>query len=128
MRWRVDSTAATLREGFGQSLLEDVGFVLRFRRCRRTLVHWRSPSLTERAAIDGHPVFGRFGDQTLYVADCGVERWIIRDRDWWGWPDPPRYVFFAVAGPTIRVAVDFNHWPNRWNTQVDPPGPDARQD
>lgn len=102
-------------DGFGQGMIDDFRFWRHFRRYRRRTVAWRLPTDAEAAAIDGHPVLGRFGDHIVAVADVGDEHWIVRDRDWFGWPDPPEYVFFALTGDTIRAAVDFDGWPPRWS-------------
>lgn len=114
LRWREPPRATA--EGFGQSLADDLRFIWRFRRCRRQAVDWRLPGDEERRILDGDPVLGRFGDMTQLVADVGAQRWIVRDRDWFGWPDPPEYVFFALEGTTIYVARDFNGWPPAWGT------------
>lgn len=101
--------------GFGQSVWEDLCFVFRFWSRRRRLVAWRAPSDAELREFDADPVIGRFGDQTRLVADVGAERWLVRDRLWWGWPDPPRYAFFVLKGQRILVAADFNAWPTGWH-------------
>lgn len=42
--------------------------------------------------------------------------WLAGERDWWGWPDPPRYflVGFAQTGEMV-AGTDFADWPKRWN-------------
>lgn len=105
--------------GFGQSLWEDLRFLLRFWSRRRHVINWRIPSDVERQEIDLHPIVSRFGDQTQLVADSGKERWIVRDRDWWGWPDPHRYVFFVLKDDRILVAADFTAWPVNWTPDPD---------
>ncbi|WP_288411358.1 hypothetical protein [uncultured Sphingomonas sp.] len=101
-------------DGFGQSLRDDLRFWHRFRRARSRAVAWCVPTDAERKAIEAHPILGRFGDDTIAVAEVDGERWTVRERVWHGWPDPPRYVFFATAGNTIRAAADFADWPPRW--------------
>lgn len=126
-RW-LEARRQGSREGFGQSILEDMRFLIRFRSCRSRTTLWRTPSDDERRALADHPIIGRFGDQTLLVADVEAdlraelraELWIVRDRDWWGWPDPPRYVFFALAEERIRVAADFYKWPAGWTPDPNP--------
>ncbi|KQM98299.1 hypothetical protein [Sphingomonas sp. Leaf25] len=109
-------------DGFGQSLCDDMRFARHFRRCRTIAVTWRSPSADEATAIEVDPVMGRFGDDTIGVASVGDEVWVVRDRMWFGWPDPPEFVFFALQGTTIRAAKDFDHWPTAWT----PPEPLSR--
>jgi hypothetical protein len=102
-------------EGFGQSLAEDICFVLRFQRCRRFAVNWRAPSEEEAKVIEADALLGRFGDVTIAVADVAGRRWIVRERDWHGWPDPSKYVFFAHNDDRdVWVARDFGQWPRAW--------------
>lgn len=103
------------QDGFGQSLFQDLQFFWRFLDCRKRAMVWRAPSTDERAHFDTHPLIGRFGDDTVAIASCGGRQWIVRERDWNGWPDPPRYVFFAIE-PDGRVwsARDFHVWPQKW--------------
>jgi hypothetical protein len=115
----VDRKQPAQADGFGQSLKDDLLFVLRFRACRRRTVNWRWPADEERCAIESHPIIGRFGDMTQLVADVGEQRWIVRDRDRYGWLDPPQYLFFAVEGEAIRVVRDFDGWPRAWGVVPD---------
>lgn len=101
-------------DGFGQSLADDLRFLLRFDRCRKIATTWRAPTAEERPAQNAHPVVGRFGDEAHAVAQVGGQQWIVRERDWYGWPDPPRYVFFALRDKQIWGARDFNIWPRAW--------------
>jgi hypothetical protein len=38
----------------------------------------------------------------------------VRERDWYCWPDPPRYVFIAEENGKIWAARDFDVWPKTW--------------
>jgi hypothetical protein len=107
------------QDGLGQTVLDDLRFVARFRRCSRMAVTWHVPSEAEARSDDEHGTIGRFGDETIAVAHVDGRRWIVRERDWHGWPDPPRYVFFAEEGKTIWAARDFNKWPRRWRLHAD---------
>jgi len=92
-----------------------VRFALRFRRCYRLSADWRAPTGAEARQIETHPIVGRFGDVTLMLADVDRRLWILRERDWHGWPDPPRYVFFALdSDDVIWAARDFDGWPSAW--------------
>jgi hypothetical protein len=101
-------------DGFGQSIADDNRFLLHFRQCRRATVVWRIPTNDEARAIDADPIIGRFGDLTIGVADVDGRRWIVRERDWHGWPDPPRFVFFAMEGDKVWAGADFDRWPGSW--------------
>ena len=107
-------------DGFGQSLLDDARFVWRFRGCRQRSVAWRRPDDVERGHYDSHALFGRFGDGTFALANAEDRSWIVRERDWHGWPDPPQFVFFAVQPDgTIWCARDFHRWPQEWAQPAD---------
>lgn len=105
-------------DGFGQSLFEDVRFLVRFRRCRSRLTVWDQPSSDEAALIDAHPIMSRFGDDTIAIAQVDGARWLVREHDFYGWPDPARYVFFASDGDRITVAAGFNQWPKAWSAAL----------
>ena len=103
------------QDGFGQSLFDDARFMWRFRGCRLRAASWCAPSDGERMHYDVHPLFGRFGDATTALAIVDGRTWIIRERDWHGWPDPPRFVFFALKPEgSIWCARDFHVWPQAW--------------
>ncbi len=106
--------AADHQQGIGQSLFDDLRFRKRFRDRRRTAAIWRDPIPAERAAIAAHPILQRFAIWVFAVTEVDGEHWVACERDWFGYPDPPRYAFFALSGETIRVAVDFWDWPNGW--------------
>ncbi|AYJ87946.1 hypothetical protein D3Y57_12055 [Sphingomonas paeninsulae] len=100
---------------FGQSMGEDIRFMWRFRRCRRLSVEWRTPTQEEVSQIAADAILARFGDVTIAVGEVDGRRWIVRERDWHGWPDPPRYVFFAVdQSGAVWAARDFDWWPRGW--------------
>lgn len=101
-------------DGFGQGLLDDLRWIWRVRRYRQLTMTWRAPTPDEEAAIIADPLLGRFGDDTIGIAEIDGLRCIVRDRDWFGWPDPPRFVFFAMAGDRVAAAADFNDWPSCW--------------
>lgn len=87
----------------------------RFRACRLGAADWCKPDDAERKRYDTHPLFNRFGDATTALAGVDGRTWIVRERDWHGWPDPPRYVFFALdPGGSIWCARDFHVWPQAW--------------
>jgi hypothetical protein len=111
--WRGRETS----DGFGQSFADDLRYRRRFRDCRKRAVSWRTPAPEERARWDAHPIVGRFGDVTLAVADVDGRAWVVRENDWYGWPDPNRYPFFVLEGETIWAATDFNAWPAAWGPE-----------
>ncbi len=106
-------------DGFGQTLLDDLRFAVRFWRAAGMPVTWRRPTPAEAARIEADPVMSRFGDTTVAVATVNGQNWVIGERDWWGWPDPPRYVFFALRSTVIEIARDLHVIPRAW---IMPPG------
>ena len=109
------ATPAGEPDGFGQSLIDDAKFVLRFRACRSRDVVWRTPTDSEQAHWAGHPIAGRFGDDTLAVCEIDGRSWVVRERLFHGWPDPPRFAFFALEDDgRVWCARDFTQWPPRW--------------
>ena len=64
---------------------------------------------------------GRFGDETIGVAEVDGRRWIVRERVWFGWPDPRQFVFFALEGRKVWAGADFDGWPRAW---AKAPGPE----
>jgi hypothetical protein len=101
--------------GFGQGVVDDLRFMWRFQRRRRRSVEWRIPTQVEARSIENDAVLGRFGDMTIAISEMDGRRWIVRERDWHGWPDPPRYVFFALdPNGAVWAARDFDWWPRAW--------------
>ncbi|TRW14412.1 hypothetical protein [Glacieibacterium frigidum] len=101
-------------DGFGQSIADDIRFARNFRLCRRVAIAWRIPTTVEMRALDLDQLIGRFGELTIGLADVAGRRWIVRERDWHGWPDSPRFVFFAMEDSTVWAGADFDLWPSRW--------------
>jgi hypothetical protein len=100
---------------FGQSLADDLRFLARFLRCRQTIVDWRAPSPAELLTVEEHATISCFGDNTVAVAHVEGRQWIVRERDWFGWPDAPRYALFILDDGLIWTARDFNTWPTTWH-------------
>ncbi|MEL6978893.1 MAG: hypothetical protein AAGM38_09465 [Pseudomonadota bacterium] len=43
------------------------------------------------------------------------ELWLVGDRLWHGWPDPPEFAFWALGRDgDVRCAGDFDGWPRLW--------------
>jgi hypothetical protein len=102
-------------EGLGQSWWRDLLWWWRFRQSRRIAISWFKPMAPDADRIERHPQIRRFGDITIAIAQFDGKQWIARERDWFGWPDPPRYVVFALQGETIWMARDFDRWPLSWS-------------
>ncbi|WOS64693.1 hypothetical protein [Sinorhizobium fredii] len=112
-------TMALEADGLGQGFWEELRWFWRFRRSRRVPVPWRRPRTTDRDWIERHTQMRRFGDTTVAVAWLDGRRWIVKERFWFGWPDPPRYVMFVLESETVWMAKDFNRWPPQWRKPWD---------
>ena len=67
---------------------------------------WRLPTTTERSAFSAHRRLSKVADSLIAAADVSGESWILLERDWSGFPDPPPFAFFAYRsnGETICEA------------------------
>ena len=101
-------------DGLGQGLLQDLAWQWRFRQSRKWPIPWRKPDEDETRRYGACPRIGRFGDFTHAIADFAGKRWIVRERMWSGWPDPPTYAVFVFDGDALWMARDFERWPAAW--------------
>lgn len=114
-RMRKANAANVCEDGFGQSLVDDARFVVRFNKVKRCSINWRAPTQDERRAHATHVVVSRFGDSTVAVADWEGRHCLVRERTWFGWPDAAQFAFFAVSlNGSIWAARDFSFWPQSW--------------
>jgi len=60
-------------------------------------VDWRLPSAAELQAFKEHRRLSKIADALIAVADVAGEAWLLMERDWSGFPDPPPFAFFAYA-------------------------------
>ncbi|MBO6604345.1 MAG: hypothetical protein JJ938_09025 [Roseicyclus sp.] len=101
-------------DGLDQSWLTEILWLWRFRQCRRRAVRWRlNNEMFERAAM-ALPRLRDFGNETYGTAEVSGQIWIVRERYFHGWPDPPRFFFFAMSDGSIWSAADFADWPVTW--------------
>lgn len=112
---QVEPTAVLDPDGLGQGWWIDLLWWWRFRQSRRSAISWFKPTPADEDRIESHPQIRRFGDVTIAIAKFDGKQWIARERDWFGWPDPPRYALFALQGETIWMARDFDRWPPSWS-------------
>lgn len=78
-------------------------------------VNWRLPTDTEQTEFSRHRRLSEYADWLIAAADVGPESWILMERTWSGFPDPPPFAFFAYGadGKTICEA-DLNAPSPRW--------------
>lgn len=105
-------------DGLGQGLIHDVLWFLRFWRCRCHAIPWRVPADADESRINSRPRLARFGDDTVAVADWEGRSWIVRQSDFFGWPDGPRYTLFVLEGDAVWMAWGFYTWPATWGTPL----------
>ena len=76
---------------------------------------WRLPTKAEHEAFSAHRRLSKVADALIAAADIGEESWILLERDWAGFPDPPAFAFFAYRsnGDTICEA-DLDHPSPLW--------------
>ena len=111
----MSAAAGQLQDGLGQSVWTELVWAWRFRKLRRQSVAWLAPSEADHAAWRADGTVEPFGDHLVAVARIDGRRAWILENDWFGWPDPPQYAFFAFdAEGAIWAATNFNHWPERW--------------
>ena len=67
---------------------------------------WRLPTEAEQEAFSEHRRLSKVADALIAAADVNGESWILCERDWSGFPDPPPFAFFAYRsdGATICEA------------------------
>ena len=101
-------------DGLGQSWTTDILWLWRFRQCRRREIEWNlNPEAFERAATI-LPRLRDFGNATYATAQVSKQTWIIREAYFHGWPDPPRFTFFAMEADHLWAAGQFVDWPENW--------------
>lgn len=83
-------------------------------RLARTVV-WRQPTDVEQKSFEGHRTLKIYAEFLVAAADVSDESWILMERVWHGWPDPPRWIFIAFDPQGREIcAGDFDHIPANW--------------
>lgn len=119
-------------------MLEDLLFWARFRARRRAAAVFQPVCMPARWRWGYDPRFEPYSDGIEWVGRPSAPRfqgevWLVGERLWHGWPDPPEFVFWALAagdapnGPNrrtaqetkdaraaLRCAADFDAWPAAW--------------
>ena len=84
------------------------------RKHKKRSITWRSAEPAEYEWFKTQPNIEALGD-FLYVAPDEDDLWLLIERTWHGWPDPPRFacLAFDVSGKLI-VGGDFEVVPATW--------------
>lgn len=104
----------TSGDGIGQSMMASFRYRSRFRRLATRPVAWTTLTREHAALIENDPFIGRFADLVSGVAYIDGMKAIVMERLWSGFPDPPRYCLFVLAGEGVWAAADFDDWPPSW--------------
>ena len=105
-------------DGLGQSMVTDLKWMKRFRSAVKRSVAWTKPVEEDNRRFGAVLDVDKFGDFVLAAARVDDQRWFVIERFWNGWPDPPKFAFFAIEpNNSIWAAADFHHWPKRWSKQ-----------
>lgn len=80
---------------------------------KRRAARWRHPEPGELARFGA--VVELFTEGLDAIATVHGETWLMGERLWFGFPDPPRYVVvFLDAEARVIAAADLNHLPRGW--------------
>ena len=108
------------REGFANKVSEyapAAGLMNGLRANKRLAqaVTWRFPTVVEQKSFEVHQILKTYAEFLVAAADVGDESWVLMERVWHGWPDPPRWIFIAFdpQGRTV-CGCDFDHIPTTW--------------
>ena len=83
-------------------------------RAKRATV-WRQASPEEHAWLKTQPELETLGDFLWLAPDIEDELWLLIERVWNGFPDPPKYAFLAFdLGGALMIAKDFDHLSTGW--------------
>jgi len=101
----------------GQGFWIDLLWRRRFRSCATRPCDWQP---ADPQLLSDRPELLRFADWPFASTRVEDQRWVVLERLWAGFPDPPRYVFFALKPDgTIWAARDFHDWPAAWRMLED---------
>ena len=76
---------------------------------------WRLPSKRELRAFKEHHRLRDMADDLIAAADIHDESWILLERMWSGFPDPPPFVFIAFRSNGSQVcAADLDGLSPSW--------------
>ena len=74
---------------------------------------WRPPTISDKSRFGAFA--DAFADVFHAIAESAGEVWLLYERDWFGFPDPPRYVVVALSADGAVIAADeLNTLPRAW--------------
>ncbi|MEO9969298.1 MAG: hypothetical protein ABJG15_05635 [Hyphomonadaceae bacterium] len=88
----------------------------RFRSRAKRKTKWRNATPEEHAWLKAQPDLDPLGDFLCLAPKIDDELWLLIERVWNGFPDPPKFAFVAYDKDlNLIVAKDFQHCPSRWS-------------
>lgn len=113
-----------------RSMLQDFIDLFRFRARRRAAARFAPVCMPARWRWSYDARFEAYSDGIEWVGRPSAppfagEFWLVGDRLFHGWPDPPEFAFWALGGDgRLRCAAEFDWWPAAW-TREERPGCDG---
>jgi len=76
---------------------------------------WRQANPDEHSWLKSQTELEQFGDFLFLTSNIEDELWLLIERTWHGFPDPPQYAFFAFGlDHRLIVAKDLDDLPTAW--------------
>jgi hypothetical protein len=116
--WFLEDSAINPRRDMEKDPFNRGFFALNAHMFRALRLRAREVKWNEARDLPAHAL-SAFKDKLGVVPEVSVETdgllWVAGERDWHGFPDPPRFVIvgFDAAGK-VRAADDLNVWPRLW--------------
>ena len=100
---------------WNDTLLGGMKRELAMRKCKRRKTVWRKATPEDYKWFQAQPQIEELGDFLFLATDTEDELWLLIERFWNGWPDPPLYAFlvFDLEGNLI-AGGDFHRLPSAW--------------
>jgi len=116
--WFLEDSAINPRRDIEKDPFNRGFFALNLHMLRALRLRTRDLKWSEAHDLPAHAV-SAFKDKLGVDPEVLVETdgllWVAGERDWHGWPDPPRFVIVAFdAAGNVKAADDLNAWPKAW--------------
>lgn len=106
---------------FGRNTLTGIRHELRARQQTATALNWDRVAGADLPAPI-RDAFVKLDMPPEVHAASGAWIWVAAERDWHGWPDPPRFVVLGFdASGRLGASVDLDTWPASWTKPADWP-------
>jgi hypothetical protein len=85
-----------------------------FRKAAAMPMFWSKGSTYAGNVFADYPLLDRYANSLHAFITAGEELWVVIERDWHGYPDPPQFAILALNAGERQWACDFDHWPSQW--------------